>query len=152
MSGSCLTSCPDSFGTRTLFWTGTARHILITDGQCLSWQPFVVLLIPSKQTRTYKFIIRCYCCCSCGWGEIMSLNCGHQRTYCSSPRWNMSMESHDEIILTEENRRARRKTCPSATLSTINPTWTGPREDPGLRGERPATNRLNHGKAIEVRY
>jgi hypothetical protein len=33
---------------------------------------------------------------------------------------------------------------PSATLSTTNPTWI----DPGLRGERPATNRLSHGTAL----
>jgi hypothetical protein len=26
--------------------------------------------------------------------------------------------------LTGENRRTRRKTCPSATSSTTNPTWT----------------------------
>jgi hypothetical protein len=40
------------------------------------------------------------------------------------------------------------KTCPSATLSTINPTWTDPESNPGLRGERPATNRLSYGTAI----
>jgi hypothetical protein len=45
--------------------------------------------------------------------------------------------------LTGENRSTREKTCPSATLSTRNPTWT----DPGLSGERPATNRLSHGTA-----
>jgi hypothetical protein len=28
-----------------------------------------------------------------------------------------------EYILTGEKRRTRRKTCPSATLSTTNPTW-----------------------------
>ena len=39
------------------------------------------------------------------------------------------------------------KTCPSATLSTTNPTWTDPGSNPGPRGERPATNRLNHGTA-----
>ena len=50
--------------------------------------------------------------------------------------------------LTGENRRTRRKTCPSATLSTTNPTWT----DPGLRGERPATNRLSHGTANNRNY
>jgi hypothetical protein len=48
--------------------------------------------------------------------------------------------------LTGENRRTRGKTCPSATLSTTNPTWT----DPGLRGERPATNRLSHGTAMRL--
>ena len=35
------------------------------------------------------------------------------------------------------------KTCPSAILSTTNPTWT----DPGVRSERQATNRLSHGTA-----
>jgi hypothetical protein len=50
-------------------------------------------------------------------------------------RWN--------DIVTGENRRTRRKTCPSATLSTTNPTGI----DPGLRGERPATNDLSHGTA-----
>jgi hypothetical protein len=46
-----------------------------------------------------------------------------------------------------ENRSTRRETCPSATLSTINPTWTDPGSSPGIRGERPATNRLSHGTA-----
>jgi hypothetical protein len=32
---------------------------------------------------------------------------------------------------------------PSATLSTTNPTWIDPGANPGLRGERPATNRLS---------
>jgi hypothetical protein len=41
----------------------------------------------------------------------------------------------------------RRKTCPSATLSITNPTWTDPGSNSGLRGERPATNRLSHGTA-----
>jgi hypothetical protein len=41
----------------------------------------------------------------------------------------------------------RRKTCPSATLSTTNLTWTYLGSNPGLRGERPATNRLSHGTA-----
>ena len=40
------------------------------------------------------------------------------------------------------------KTCPSATLSTTNPTWADPGSNPGLRGRRPATNRLSHGTAL----
>jgi hypothetical protein len=32
-------------------------------------------------------------------------------------------------------------------LSTTNPTWTHPESNPGLRGERPVTNRLSHGMA-----
>jgi hypothetical protein len=42
--------------------------------------------------------------------------------------------------LTGENRSTRGETYPSATLCTTNPTWTDPGLNPGLRGERPATN------------
>jgi hypothetical protein len=45
------------------------------------------------------------------------------------------------------NEIDRGKPCPSATLSTTNPTWTEPVSDPGLRGGRPAANRLSHGTA-----
>jgi hypothetical protein len=50
--------------------------------------------------------------------------------------------------LTGENRSTRGEACPSATLSTTNPTWTDPVSNPGLRGERPATNSLSHGTAV----
>jgi hypothetical protein len=40
------------------------------------------------------------------------------------------------------------KTCPSATSSTTNPTWTDSATNPGLRGGRPAANRLSHGTAF----
>jgi hypothetical protein len=36
------------------------------------------------------------------------------------------------------------KTCPSATLSTTNPTWPDPGSNPGRRGGKPATNRLSY--------
>jgi hypothetical protein len=52
-----------------------------------------------------------------------------------------SMDSNGGIILTGEKRRPLRKTCPSATSSI----WTEPGANPGLRGERPANNRLSHG-------
>jgi hypothetical protein len=51
---------------------------------------------------------------------------------------------------TGEDRRIRGKTCPSATLSTTNPTWTDPGSNPGLCGGRPAANRLSHGTAPKV--
>jgi hypothetical protein len=79
----------------------------------------------------------------------MSLNCGHQRAYCSSPddrlyeygepRWN---------DIDRGKLKASEKTSPSATLSTENPTWTDPAANPGLCGERPASNHLGHGVAI----
>jgi hypothetical protein len=53
--------------------------------------------------------------------------------------------------LTGANRRTRGKTCPSATLSATNPTWTDPGSNPGLRGGRPATNRVSHGTAFMKR-
>jgi hypothetical protein len=46
-----------------------------------------------------------------------------------------------------KNRITRGKTCPSATLSTTNPTWTDPESNPDPRDERPATNLLSHGTA-----
>jgi hypothetical protein len=51
----------------------------------------------------------------------------------------MSLENDGGMILTGESRRTRRKSCPSATLSTTNPTWTYPGANPELRGERPVT-------------
>jgi hypothetical protein len=48
--------------------------------------------------------------------------------------------------LTGEIRSTRRKTDPSAALSTTNPTWT----DPGLHDKRPATNRLSHGMSFSI--
>jgi hypothetical protein len=40
------------------------------------------------------------------------------------------------------------KTCPSAALSTTNPTWPDPGANPGHRGGKPATNRLSYGAAF----
>jgi hypothetical protein len=57
-------------------------------------------------------------------------------------------ESHGGMILTGENRRTRRKTCSSATLSATNPTWT----NAGLRGEKSAATRLSHVTAIRMRH
>ena len=41
------------------------------------------------------------------------------------------------------SRSAQSKTCPGATLSTTHLTWTGEGSNPGLCGERPATNVLS---------
>jgi hypothetical protein len=87
-------------------------------------------------------------CCSCRWGETVSLNCDHQQAYCSSPRWYMSMESHGGMIMTGGNRTTRRKTCPSAISSTTKPTWTDPGAKLGHYCERPATNRLSHDTTL----
>jgi hypothetical protein len=50
--------------------------------------------------------------------------------------------------VTGENRSTWGKTCPSATLSITNPTWTDQGSNQDVRGERPATNRLSHGRVM----
>jgi hypothetical protein len=52
--------------------------------------------------------------------------------------------------LTGKNRSTREKTCPSASFSTTNPTWTDRGSNPGLRGGESAANRLSHGTAYEI--
>jgi hypothetical protein len=70
--------------------------------------------------------------------------------YCETLWWRWLIFSSFFLImkLTGENQSTWGKTCPSATLSTTNPTWTDAGSNPGLRGERPATNRLSHGTAL----
>jgi hypothetical protein len=80
--------------------------------------------------------------------EIMSLNCGHHRAFVhpppqvmyeyGEPRWN---------DVDRGSRRTRRRTFPHATLFTTNRTRTDPVANPGLRGDRPATNHLRHSTA-----
>jgi hypothetical protein len=53
----------------------------------------------------------------------------------------------DGMIQTSENE-ALRQTCPSATLSITNSTWTGLGLNPGLHDTRLATNHLSHGMAL----
>jgi hypothetical protein len=62
----------------------------------------------------------------------------------------MSMENDGGMILTGENQRTRRKTCPSATLSTTNPIWIDQGANPELLGQWPATEppELRHGQRI----
>jgi len=64
-------------------------------------------------------------------GMRLSLNCGHRQAYCLFCRWYMHMETHSGMILTRENRRTQRKTCPNANLPTTNPTWTDQSTNPG---------------------
>jgi len=57
---------------------------------------------------------------------------------------NQSIWNTGGIIMTRENQITWRKTCPNATLSTINPTKIGLGLKLGLPHERLATNRLSH--------
>jgi hypothetical protein len=49
-------------------------------------------------------------------------------------------------------QRPRRKACPNATMSTTNYTRADPQANPGLRCERPATNRLSYGTAFNILF
>jgi hypothetical protein len=77
-------------------------------------------------------------------GLVSRRGCLLTSAYYAFPRWYEFWERRWNDILAGENWRTRKKTCPSATLSTTNPTWI----DPGLRGERPATNDLSYGTAL----
>jgi hypothetical protein len=52
-----------------------------------------------------------------------------------------------KLYICRGNRSTRRKPA-QCHLSTTNPTWIDPVANPGLRGERPATNRLSHGTTL----
>jgi hypothetical protein len=52
----------------------------------------------------------------------------------------------------ERKPKDSEKSCLSATLSTTNPIWTDLSMKPGLRGEKPATNRLSYGTATSLVY
>jgi hypothetical protein len=110
---------------------------------------FLQLPLRSKPRPLYLALYVCmFVCCVCRWGLTMSLNCGHWQAYCSSHRWYVCLESRGGMILTEESRRTRRKTCPIAILSTTNSTRIEPGTNPGLRDEKPVTNRLSHIMAV----
>jgi hypothetical protein len=42
------------------------------------------------------------------------------------------------------------KICPSANLSTTNPTWPDLGSNPGRRGGKRVTNRLSYGTALTI--
>jgi hypothetical protein len=92
----------------------------------------------------------CVCVCVCGEGP-------RSRYYGRTAALRLNVQHCEEdgqffpFFLTEEKRTTWGKPCPSATLSTTNPTWTGPESNPDLRGEKPANNRLSHGTALPYR-
>jgi hypothetical protein len=75
------------------------------------------------------------------------------KAYCATLWWRWLVFSFFLVMEHRWNETDRGKPKysggkpPSATLSTINPTWTDAGSNPGLRSERPNTNRLSHGTA-----
>jgi hypothetical protein len=77
------------------------------------------------KTIYYIYFLHCYCC-SCRWGESMSLNCCHQQAYCSFPGWYMSMETrwNDADRETEQvgGKPVALPLCPPQTPHGLNRT------------------------------
>jgi hypothetical protein len=62
------------------------------------------------------------------------------------------MEQRRNDIDRGKPKGSEKLTCPSATLSTIKLSWTALGTNPGLRGEKPVTNRLSFGTAVNRSY
>jgi hypothetical protein len=88
-------------------------------------------------------------CCSCRWGETMSLNCGHQRAYCSSPRLIWVWRATVEWCWQGKTRELGNKPVPVPLCPTQIPHGL-PGANPGLCCERPATNRLSHSHSVTI--
>jgi hypothetical protein len=54
------------------------------------------------------------------------------------------------IILPGESRSTRRQPCVTASFSIINPTWNYLGLNLDLCGERPVTNHMTHGTALNI--
>jgi hypothetical protein len=65
------------------------------------------------------------------------------------PRVIMMMENLVEWRRQEKPKYSE-KTCPSATLSTTNPTWPDKGLNLGRRAGKPATNRLSYGAVMYI--
>jgi hypothetical protein len=65
-------------------------------------------------------------------------HCGHLMAYCISPGWLWSWRNRWNDW--QGKPKYSEKTCVSAALSTTKPTCC-PYANPGLRGEKPASNR-----------
>jgi hypothetical protein len=71
-----------------------------------------------------------------------TLHVGYWMAYCTCPGclwWCWRIWWNEEW---QGKPKYSKKTCPSATLFTTNPTWPDPGSNPGRRGGKPATNRL----------
>jgi hypothetical protein len=106
-----------------------------------------VVYRPPSPSRLRKSLAHLHpCLCSCQRGETVSelqLPAGllfiPQLIYESGEPWLNDIDGG--------NWRTLRKTCPRATLSTTNLTWTDPGANTCLCGERLVTNHISHGMA-----
>jgi hypothetical protein len=80
---------------------------------------------------------------------LVGWDCGHYCPIVPAPcdkwRWLWRNWWNEDL---QGKPKYSQKTCPTATLSTTNPTWPDPGSNPGRRGGKPATNRLSYGTYI----
>jgi hypothetical protein len=99
---------------------------------------------PASYSKLIIFIIFYY-----WWGGTKSTRyCGHLWPIVQAPddRWGWLWSNWWNEDWQGKPKYSE-KTCPSATLSTTNPTWPDLGSNPGRRGGKPATNRLSYGAA-----
>jgi hypothetical protein len=125
------TSLPDVWKSKIIFQTeNTNQRCLVSNLQEV--QQNLLCLCPEKSVILWYPLIDWF-----RWGETTSLNSAANGHIVHTPD-DMSLDSDGGMILTGENRRTRRKPCPSSTLSTTDPAWIDPGANPGLHCERPA--------------
>jgi hypothetical protein len=72
------------------------------------------------------------------WPIVPALD---DRWWVWSSRWNENWQGKPKYS---------EKTCPSATLSTTNPTWSDLGSNPSCRGGKPATNSMSYGTTSQI--
>jgi hypothetical protein len=107
----------------------------------LTFRLFVVFL---RFSRYYYYLLLLLV----GW-DWVSGYCGHYWPIIPAPddRWGWLWKNWRNKDW-QGKPKYWKKTCPSATLSTTNPTWLYPGFNPDRRGGKPATNRLSYGGAL----
>jgi hypothetical protein len=82
-----------SVRSQTLYWLSYPAHIHILPHRYLKTQR-------SNGYILIDCLIDWLIDWTCRWSLTTSLNCSHQRAYCSSPRFYMSMENYGGILST----------------------------------------------------
>jgi hypothetical protein len=108
------------------------------------------LLLPRQEHLPLTVSNLWFLLLSC-WSKVMSLWNWTGKLPIVHPPGNTIVNTEQRWNDTNrENRRTRRKTCPSATLSNTDPTWTALGVNPCLQGKKPAINRLSCGMTEPV--